>query len=52
MAYTNPYEFVDLTFYHGEHGIIVNLDGHRFCDETLGDHSTRSRCSSSARRAR
>jgi succinate dehydrogenase/fumarate reductase flavoprotein subunit len=38
VAYTNPYEFVDLTFYHGEHGIIVNLDGHRFCDETLGDH--------------
>ena len=38
VAYTNPYEFVDLTFYHGEHGIIVNLDGQRFCDETLGDH--------------
>lgn len=38
VAYTNPYEFVDLTFYHGEHGIIVNLDGRRFCDETLGDH--------------
>ena len=38
VSYTNPYEFVDLTFYHGEHGIIVNLDGRRFCDETLGDH--------------
>ena len=38
VAYTNPYEFTDLTFYHGEHGIIVNLDGRRFCDETLGDH--------------
>lgn len=38
VAYTNPYEFVELTFYHGEHGIIVNLDGQRFCDETLGDH--------------
>jgi succinate dehydrogenase/fumarate reductase flavoprotein subunit len=38
VAYTNPFEFVELTFYHGEHGIIVNLDGRRFCDETLGDH--------------
>jgi succinate dehydrogenase/fumarate reductase flavoprotein subunit len=40
IAYTNPYEFVELTFYHGEHGIIINLDGRRFCDETLGDHLT------------
>ena len=38
VSYTNPFEFVELTFYHGEHGIILNLDGRRFCDETLGDH--------------
>jgi succinate dehydrogenase/fumarate reductase flavoprotein subunit len=38
VAYQEPTEFVSLTFYHSEHGILVNLDGHRFCDETLGDH--------------
>jgi succinate dehydrogenase/fumarate reductase flavoprotein subunit len=38
VEYTNPYEFTDLTFYHGEHGIIVNVAGRRFCDETIGDH--------------
>jgi succinate dehydrogenase/fumarate reductase flavoprotein subunit len=38
VAYTNPYEFTDLTFYHSEHGVLLNLDGRRFCDETIGDH--------------
>jgi succinate dehydrogenase/fumarate reductase flavoprotein subunit len=38
VAYTNPYEFTALSFYHSEHGILVNLDGRRFCDETIGDH--------------
>ncbi len=38
IAYDKPHEFVSLTFYHSEHGILVNLDGSRFCDETLGDH--------------
>jgi succinate dehydrogenase/fumarate reductase flavoprotein subunit len=38
IAYTNPYEFTDLTFYHSEHGVLLNLDGRRFCDETIGDH--------------
>lgn len=38
VAYNNPYEFTDLTFYHSEHGILLNLDGRRFCDETIGDH--------------
>ena len=38
VAYTNPYEFTDLTFYHSEHGVLLNLDGGRFCDETIGDH--------------
>jgi succinate dehydrogenase/fumarate reductase flavoprotein subunit len=38
IGYGNPHEFVALTFYHSEHGILLNLDGRRFCDETLGDH--------------
>ena len=38
VAYRNPYEFTDLTFYHSEHGVLLNLDGRRFCDETIGDH--------------
>jgi succinate dehydrogenase/fumarate reductase flavoprotein subunit len=38
VGYGNPYEFTDLTFYHSEHGVLLNLDGRRFCDETLGDH--------------
>ena len=27
-----------LTFYHSEHGLLLNLAGERFCDETIGDH--------------
>ncbi len=38
VAYNNPYEFTDLTFYHSEHGVLINLEGRRFCDETVGDH--------------
>ena len=38
VAYNNPYEFTDLTFYHSEHGVLLNLEGNRFCDETIGDH--------------
>jgi succinate dehydrogenase/fumarate reductase flavoprotein subunit len=38
VAYNNPYEFTDLTFYHSEHGVLLNLAGQRFCDETIGDH--------------
>ncbi|MBV8948436.1 MAG: FAD-binding protein, partial [Solirubrobacterales bacterium] len=38
VAYNNPYEFTDLTFYHSEHGVLLNLEGKRFCDETVGDH--------------
>jgi succinate dehydrogenase/fumarate reductase flavoprotein subunit len=38
IPYTDPYEFTDLSFYHSEHGILVNLGGRRFCDETIGDH--------------
>lgn len=38
VGYGTPHEFVSLTFYHSEHGILLNLGGERFCDETLGDH--------------
>ncbi|WP_028066604.1 FAD-dependent oxidoreductase [Solirubrobacter soli] len=38
VVYTNPYEFTDLTFYHSEHGVLLNRNGQRFCDETIGDH--------------
>jgi succinate dehydrogenase/fumarate reductase flavoprotein subunit len=38
VPYTNPHEFTDLTFYHSEHGALLNLEGRRFCDETIGDH--------------
>jgi succinate dehydrogenase/fumarate reductase flavoprotein subunit len=38
VAYTNPYEFATLTFYHSEHGVLLNLEGRRFCDETIADH--------------
>ena len=38
VAYNNPFEFMDLTFYHSEHGVLLNLEGKRFCDETVGDH--------------
>jgi succinate dehydrogenase/fumarate reductase flavoprotein subunit len=37
IAY-DPDEFRALSFYHSEHSILVNLDGRRFCDETIGDH--------------
>ena len=40
IAYDDPSEFVDLTFYHSEHGVLLNLAGARFCDETIGDHVT------------
>ncbi len=38
VGYNDPYEFTDLTFYHSEHGVLLNLEGRRFCDETIGDH--------------
>jgi succinate dehydrogenase/fumarate reductase flavoprotein subunit len=38
IRYDDPYEFAKLTFYHSEHGVLLNLDGRRFCDETEADH--------------
>jgi succinate dehydrogenase/fumarate reductase flavoprotein subunit len=33
-----PHMFVAMTFYHSEHGVLINLRGERFIDETAGDH--------------
>ena len=34
----DPHELWELTFYHSEHGVLLNLAGQRFVDETIGDH--------------
>jgi succinate dehydrogenase/fumarate reductase flavoprotein subunit len=34
----DPLEFATMTMYHSEHGVLVNLEGRRFVDETVGDH--------------
>jgi succinate dehydrogenase/fumarate reductase flavoprotein subunit len=34
----DPLEFTTMTMYHSEHGVLVNLEGRRFVDETVGDH--------------
>jgi len=33
-------DFPALTLYYSEHGVLVNLEGRRFVDETVGDHLT------------
>jgi succinate dehydrogenase/fumarate reductase flavoprotein subunit len=33
-------DFPALTLFQSEHGILVNVEGRRFVDETLGDHLT------------
>jgi succinate dehydrogenase/fumarate reductase flavoprotein subunit len=33
-------DFPALTLFHTEHGVLLNLEAERFCDETLGDHLT------------
>ena len=40
VPFSDPTEFVNRTFYHSEHGVLLNLEGQRFCDETVGDHIT------------
>ncbi|MFZ0380002.1 MAG: FAD-binding protein [Solirubrobacteraceae bacterium] len=40
VPFSDPTEFVNRTFYHSEHGVLLNLEGKRFCDETVGDHIT------------
>jgi succinate dehydrogenase/fumarate reductase flavoprotein subunit len=33
-------DFPALTLYYSEHAVLLNLDSHRFVDETVGDHLT------------
>ncbi|HUA46819.1 MAG TPA: FAD-binding protein [Solirubrobacteraceae bacterium] len=40
VPFDDPLQFTNLTFYHSEHGVLLNLEGRRFCDETVGDHIT------------
>jgi succinate dehydrogenase/fumarate reductase flavoprotein subunit len=40
IPFEDPDEFVTLSFYHSEHSVLLNLEGRRFCDETVGDHLT------------
>jgi succinate dehydrogenase/fumarate reductase flavoprotein subunit len=34
----DAHELWEVTFYHSEHGVLLNRDGRRFVDETIGDH--------------
>src|SRR3954447_6633491 len=37
-AAKNPHEVLELSFFHSEHSVLLNLEGERFVDETIGDH--------------
>lgn len=37
VTVTDPFMFAPMSFYHSEHGILVNVEGDRFLDETIGD---------------
>ena len=34
---TDPLAYAEMTFYHSEHGVLLNVEGERFLDETIGD---------------
>jgi len=34
----HPSKFTNLTQYHSEFSVLLNKEGQRFCDESLGDH--------------
>jgi succinate dehydrogenase/fumarate reductase flavoprotein subunit len=38
IATKDPHGLREVSFFHSEHGVLLNLDGHRFVDETVGDH--------------
>ena len=40
VNYGDPDYFTQLTFYHSEHSVLLNTEGSRFTDETIGDHIT------------
>ena len=38
ITVSDPSRFATMTFFHSEHGVLINRDGRRFVDETEGDH--------------
>ncbi|NYI45293.1 succinate dehydrogenase/fumarate reductase flavoprotein subunit [Nocardioides aromaticivorans] len=40
VPFADPSDFVDLSLYYSEHALLLNVEGRRFTDETLGDHLT------------
>jgi succinate dehydrogenase/fumarate reductase flavoprotein subunit len=38
VVVSDPSRFATLTFFHSEHGALINRHGRRFVDETEGDH--------------
>jgi succinate dehydrogenase/fumarate reductase flavoprotein subunit len=38
VTVSDPSRFATLTFFHSEHGVLINRLGRRFVDETEGDH--------------
>jgi succinate dehydrogenase/fumarate reductase flavoprotein subunit len=34
---SDPFMFAPMSFYHSEHGVLLNVRGNRFVDETVGD---------------
>jgi succinate dehydrogenase/fumarate reductase flavoprotein subunit len=38
VVVSDPTRFATLTFFHSEHGVLINRLGRRFVDETEGDH--------------
>jgi succinate dehydrogenase/fumarate reductase flavoprotein subunit len=40
IPFADTSDFVDLSLYYSEHGLLFNLNAERFCDETLADHLT------------
>jgi succinate dehydrogenase/fumarate reductase flavoprotein subunit len=38
VTIVDPAQFAPMSMFHSEHGVLVNRQGDRFVDETLGDH--------------
>jgi succinate dehydrogenase/fumarate reductase flavoprotein subunit len=38
ITVADPARFATMTFFHSEHGVLINRSGQRFVDETEGDH--------------
>ena len=40
IQFADPVDFVDLSLYYSEHGLLFNINNERFTDESLADHLT------------